>query len=138
MKHAGVNHNPSGADRLILFFFFRLLFFFLYTKHNSLQTVFTIQLSLRYFAYITGPFLLLYLQYRLLIQKIQLLNYLQYGLLTLLTIQYLHYLLNIHAQSYNYLHYILILRREEYFSINHPIKEKCSRSYLMSGLLIKY
>ena len=38
-----------------------------------------------------------YIRYGLLIQKIQLLNYLQYGLLTLLTIQYLRirYLLNI-------------------------------------------
>ena len=42
-----------------------------------------------------------------------------------------------HTVTYNYLHYILALRREEYFSINHLIKEKFSRSYLMSNLLIK-
>ena len=42
--------------------------------------------------------------------------------------------------TYNYLHYnytVLTLRRKEYFSMNHPITEKFSRSYLMSSLLIK-
>ena len=72
---------------------------FLFTKHNSLQTVFTMQVSLRYFTYIT----ILTLQCRLLIQKIKLLNYLKYRLLTLL---HLRYLLNIQLLTITYTIYV--------------------------------
>ena len=57
---------------------------------------------------------------------------------TNITILYLRYLRNrqLLTITYNYLHYILTLRRE-YFSMNHPIKEKFSRLYLIISLLIR-
>ena len=86
------------------------------------------ELSLRFFAYITILTKLLTIR----------VTYTENTITQLLTIRATYStnntkltLLTEHTVTYNYLHYILNLRREEYFSINHPIKEKFSRSYLM-------
>ena len=92
------------------------------------------QVSLRYFTYITILTNLLTIR----------VTYTENTITQLLTIRATYTtnntiltLLAEHTVTYNYLHYILTLRGEEYFSINHSIKETFSWSYLMSSLLIK-
>ena len=80
---------------------FFLFFVFMYKAQLSTNSIYnadviTLHCLHNHSSYIN------YLPCGLLIQKIQLLNYLQYGLLTLLTIQYLHYLLNIQLLTITY------------------------------------
>ena len=84
------------------------------------------QLSLRYFTYITILTNLLTIR----------VTYTENTITQLLTIRATYTtnntiltLLTEHTQSYNYLHYILIWRREEYFSINYPITAQASQTH---------